>query len=68
MAETPKLRHSTSYRARRAAEYPGMGDQLDAILDGLRAYRDGKPLPPKTLAILDACEAVKTRFKKPPTP
>jgi len=52
-------------RLRRRDAYPPVGDALDAIAKGLAAYRDGKPLPPETLAWLDACAEVKRRHPKP---
>lgn len=49
---------------RRAREYPEIGAQLDAAMKGLRAYRDGQPLPPETLEWIETCEAVKARHPK----
>lgn len=66
MAEKPPtLRHTSDYRAHRAELYPITGDALDAIAEGLRAYQRGEPLPAKTVAWLDARDAVKNRFRKP---
>lgn len=66
MADTRRtLRHSTDYRARRAAEYPDVGDGLDALAKAIRALSEGKPIPPESLAWVEACEAVKARITKP---
>ncbi len=59
------LRHATGYRAHRAAAYPFIGEGIDALMKGLAAYHRGEPLPPDTLAYIEACEAVKARFPKP---
>ncbi|KQP36705.1 hypothetical protein [Methylobacterium sp. Leaf100] len=69
MAEPRRtLRHSTDYRARRAAEYPDVGDGLDALAKAIRALADGQPIPAESLAWVEACEAVKARIGKPKTP
>lgn len=60
-----KLRHNTDYRLHRALGYERPGDALDAIQKGFRAIMDGKPIPAETRAWVEACEAVKARFKKP---
>jgi hypothetical protein len=69
MAEPRRtLRHSTDYRARRAAEYPAVGDALDEVAKALRAIIDGKPIPPSAVRWVEACEAVKARISKPKIP
>ncbi len=61
-----KIQHSEPVGPLRAAAYPPVGDQLDAVVAGLAALRDqGIELPEKTLALLDQCEAVKRTFAKP---
>ncbi|MCJ2009814.1 hypothetical protein [Methylobacterium sp. J-092] len=65
MREPKTLHHGSDHRAHRAEHYPITGDALDAIAEGLRAYQRGEPLPPKTIAWLDARDAVKARFRKP---
>jgi hypothetical protein len=61
-----KLRHRTDYRERRRAEYPIAGDALDAIAKGFRALIDqGVSLPAETVAWVESCETVKSKFKKP---
>lgn len=59
------LRHSTDYRTRRAAEYPDVGDGLDALAKTIRALAEGRPVPPDALRWVEDCEAVKARITKP---
>lgn len=62
----PVLRHVSDYRTRRAAEYPAVGEALDAIRKGFDVLAAaGFPLPPDTLAWLEASAAVKARLPKP---
>lgn len=50
----------------RAAAYPSIGDQLDAILKiFLQMKTDGNDLPPDLDAIIDQWQAVKAQFPKP---
>ena len=63
----PVLRHVSDYRARRAVEFPPLGEALDAIrkaFDLLAA--EGVPLPADTRAWLAESAAVKARLPKPP--
>jgi hypothetical protein len=63
-----KLQIETDYRPHRAASYPPTGEALDAIAKGFRALMgQGMTLPPETVAWVEACEAVKAKFKKPKT-
>jgi hypothetical protein len=60
-----KLRIQTDYRRHRAAAYPPMGDQLDAIAKGFRALMDqGLQLPPQTVAWVEEIKRVKATIKK----
>lgn len=52
-----------SYRARRRAEYPAAGEQLDAIWKAL-AGMPGQ-LPAEAQAVLDQVNAVKAKHPKP---
>lgn len=61
-----KIRHTTNYRPHRAAAYPPSGDALDAVAKGFRALLDqGINLGPEAKAWVEACEAVKARYRKP---
>lgn len=60
------LRHSTPARDHRIEGYPEISDQVGALIKGMRALIDGKPIPPETIAVVEAVEAVKARFPKPP--
>lgn len=54
------------YATARAAAYPPIGDQLDALAKLAAALRDAKAvaLPPEVLDWLAKVEAVKTRHPK----
>lgn len=55
-----------SYRSLRQAEYPHVGDQLDAILKQLNQDRlSGKELVQDTNNIVEAWLAVKNKYPKP---
>lgn len=50
----------------RAAAYPEIGDQLDAMVKlGLALRAQGIDLPEDVTAWLDKCEAVKLKHPKP---
>lgn len=52
-------------REARAAQYPAIGDQLDAVFRLAEALRAaGMALPPDTLAWIDTLNAVKTANPK----
>lgn len=56
---------SKSYSELRVAEYPPIGDQLDAILKGFVVMRDsGVLLHPETNALIDYWQSVKQKFPK----
>lgn len=62
-----KVRVGGDIRRRRAAEYPPVGDQLDALMKLARAIMDaGISLPVDTVALVEQCEAVKASLPKPP--
>ncbi|WP_374556591.1 hypothetical protein [Aquitalea pelogenes] len=58
-----KLTHLDPYDGRRAAAYPDMGDQLDAIWKVLELL---PVLPPDTAAMLQQIQQVKADYPKPP--
>ena len=63
----PVLRHRTDARLHRAESYPALGDQLDAFMKVFRVLQEhGLQLPADAVAVVEACEAVKARFPKPP--
>lgn len=50
----------------RAAQYPPIGDQLDAVLKGFAQLgTQGATLPADLVAVIDAWQAVKTAHPKP---
>lgn len=54
------------YTDLRAAAYPPVGDQLDALVKGFRSLIDaGTALPQETVEWVRACEAVKAAHPKP---
>ena len=53
------------YRALRRAAYPDVGDQLDAVLRGLRALIDGQPAPQDLRDLLEQVAAVKAAYPRP---
>jgi hypothetical protein len=63
--EPKRLHHATSYGAHRVEAYPEISDGLDAISKALRALINGDPIPQEAVDWVEACEAVKARFKKP---
>jgi hypothetical protein len=68
VSKAPKvLRHRTDYADHRRAGYPPIGDQLDAVMKIARALAaQGIQLPPDAMAVVEKCEAVKARYRKPP--
>ena len=61
-----KIQHREPYRPLRAAAYPSLGDQLDAVMKLARALRDqGVALPQEVSDWVASCEAVKQRYAKP---
>lgn len=57
-----KITHRRDYAEARRAEYPPIGDQLDALWKALSTT----DLPPAAAAMLAEVLAVKERFPKPP--
>jgi len=53
-----------TYRELRQPEYPLIGDQLDSLMKGLRAIKNGKPIPKQTQEWIAKCEAVKKKYPK----
>ena len=67
LAEYEAYLEATGYRRARAAAYPALGDQLDALLKGFAELRtQGAALPPDLVAVIDAWQAVKAAHPKPP--
>ena len=59
-----KIHTKSDYRAVRRANYPELGDQLDALVALAESLRTaGYPLPEKTLRWLNACLDIKTRIR-----
>ena len=57
-----KITHTRDYAEARRAEYPPLGDQLDALMKYFAAMPE---IPADLQAWVDACQAVKDRFPKP---
>ena len=55
-----KIHHEGDYRARRAAEYPPIAEQLDALWHAMQAG-----VLPMVPAFYEPIAAVKARFQKP---
>ncbi len=60
-----KIRHDPDPRPLRAAAYPSIGDQLDAVMQ-LADFllHDGNELPPKVVEWINNCKAVKAKVPK----
>lgn len=59
-----KIHTKSDYRAARRANYPELGDQLDALVALTESLRTaGHPLPEKTAQWLDACLDTKRRIR-----
>ena len=66
LAEFDAYLEATEYRRARAAAYPALGDQLDALLKGFAELRtQGATLPNDLVAVIDTWQAVKTAHPKP---
>jgi hypothetical protein len=63
MAELLPLLGIPSYKDRRAAEYPHIGDQLDALMKWA-AKQTEIELPAELKSIAEACMAVKAKYPK----
>ena len=59
-----RRRKKQNYRALRRAEYPPVGDQLDAIMKWAATERE-IGLPAKLRSIACQCMAVKSKYPKP---
>lgn len=53
-----------SYRIRRQAEYPSVGEQLDALWKVIAGMPPGQ-IPAEAQAVLDKVNAVKAKHPKP---
>ncbi|NSX14946.1 hypothetical protein HTY52_12760 [Cupriavidus taiwanensis] len=56
-----KITHRPDHAPLRRAEYPNIGDQLDAVWKALGAL-PASALPPETRAMLEQVQAVKARY------
>lgn len=57
------INHSRDYREVRKAEYPDIGDQLDAVFKLAQYLQDlGHPLPPETRHWIEQCQQVKDQY------
>lgn len=61
-----KITHYDDHRPARAAVYPDIGDQLDAIWKMLESMPQGVSANPEAEAMRDRIRAVKAQFPKPP--
>ncbi|MFE1601641.1 hypothetical protein [Methylobacterium sp. ID0610] len=60
------IHHATSYADHRLAEYPSVGDQLDALSKiALALEAQGIVLPPDAMAVVHRCADIKARYRKP---
>ena len=57
-----KIEHRRDYREARRAEYPDIGDQLDAIMKLMAA---DPYCSPELKRLAEQCQAVKTKYPKP---
>ena len=55
-----RIKHQGDHRARRAADYPSLAEQLDALWHAM----DRNELP-RVAGFYDAIAAVKTKYPKP---
>lgn len=63
-----KILHHEPYAPLRAAAYPPIGDQLDAIVKMAKTlHEQGIGLPPEVMEWVGQCEQVKATYKKPPS-
>jgi|TARA_R110000803_G_scaffold210500_1_gene282466 hypothetical protein len=58
------LKVTTTVQEARAKEYPGLGEQLDALMKGLDAIANSQSLPVDTTNWIAACKAVKSKYPK----
>lgn len=60
-----KIQHREPYGPLRAAAYPPVGDQLDAVVKLANAlHEQGISLPPEVMEWVEACMTVKRRYPK----
>lgn len=60
-----KIKHTEPYAPLRARAYPEVGEQLDAIVKMAAALKEqGFEMPSETIAWLNKCQAVKSKFSK----
>ena len=58
---------TVDYSSRRAAEYPSIADQLDAIFKGFKAMADaGTALPADITSMVTILQAIKAKYPKVP--
>lgn len=60
-----KIMHKTPYQPLRAAAYPHVGEQLDAVYKlAVALQNQGIELPPETQEWIQKCQSVKEKYKK----
>lgn len=59
-----KILHKGDYAKKRAAEYPPVQEQLEAISDFFSTLK-GQALPPSVTALINKVANVKAKFPKP---
>lgn len=64
LVDAPVVPVARTYGMERAAAYPNIGDQLDAIWKVL-GQLDRAALPPEAVIVLDQVAAVKAQYPKP---
>lgn len=58
-----KIEHKIDVGGLRRAEYPDVGEQLDAVFKMAKSLRDqGIRIPDETIAWIASCEAVKQKY------
>lgn len=60
-----KIKHTEPYKPLRAAAYPDIGDQLDAVFKLVEyLHEQGFDLPAEVVHWKDQCRGVKNKFPK----
>jgi hypothetical protein len=59
------IKHRRDYRVARAAGYPPVTDQIDALWKAVQALNAGEPLPPEVTETMNAIRRTKETIPKP---
>jgi len=59
-----RVKIDQDYARLRAGAYASTGEQLGAVVKGLKAVIAGEPVPDDALAVIEQIDAVKARFPK----